>query len=278
LTTEELCTPVGVDTDDDGLDDGCDPCPENADCDADGFCDGLEVYLGTDPLDNCSDDPTDDAWPLDINNDAIVNLGGDVNNYAGKLGCSVATNPECQRLDINGDGVISLGGDLSLYVGMMGASCADTAPGETIAQAGGWCWACIEWPVGTLDLHIHGEFNWTIPIPLFPDLVDTKYEMHMWVSFTWLNQLNIAGLGSTYAWAEADSPYYINMDPLIIATPSGGFSQWNVEARVTVEVFPWITQMAYPVSLWIDFWIPGIWSPGGSGFHYWWAHVEWEEV
>lgn len=58
---------MGVDTDEDGLDDGCDPCPENADCDADGFCDGSEMYVGTDPLDACPDDPTDDAWPFDIN-------------------------------------------------------------------------------------------------------------------------------------------------------------------------------------------------------------------
>jgi hypothetical protein len=74
LETEELCTPIGVDTDEDGLDDGCDPCPENMDCDADGFSDSGELWIGTDPLDACPDDRDDAAWPPDIDNNAKINV------------------------------------------------------------------------------------------------------------------------------------------------------------------------------------------------------------
>lgn len=44
------------------------------DSDGDGFDDCPEAYLGTDPLDDCPDDASDDAWPLDLNMDTQVNL------------------------------------------------------------------------------------------------------------------------------------------------------------------------------------------------------------
>jgi subtilisin len=96
----------------------------SVDSDGDEFSDEAEFYIGTDPFDACPDDPFDSAWPLDMNNDALLNLGGDVFNYSGKVGCNVATNPECQRLDLNGDGLINLGGDVVLYLGKIGDTCS----------------------------------------------------------------------------------------------------------------------------------------------------------
>ena len=39
-----------------------------ADSDQDGWSDGAEEIIGTDPFDACADNPADDAWPADINN------------------------------------------------------------------------------------------------------------------------------------------------------------------------------------------------------------------
>jgi hypothetical protein len=38
--------------------------PGDSDCD--GFTDGEEAFVGTDPADSCPDDPDDDAWPPDM--------------------------------------------------------------------------------------------------------------------------------------------------------------------------------------------------------------------
>jgi putative hemolysin len=110
--------PDQTDTDGDGIGDACDDDDDN-----DEFDDGIESYIDTDPLDDCPDGPSDDAWPLDINMDTIINLGGDLCSYSGKIGCDVATNPQCRRLDLNADGLINLGGDVSLYIGKIGESC-----------------------------------------------------------------------------------------------------------------------------------------------------------
>jgi serine protease len=110
--------PDQTDTDGDSQGNTCD-----ADDDNDGFDDAVEAYLGTDPLDDCPDDPSHDAWPLDINNDGLLSLGGDVANYIGKIGCNIATNPECQRLDLNANGSLNLAGDVVLYLGRIGDTC-----------------------------------------------------------------------------------------------------------------------------------------------------------
>lgn len=104
------------------------PCPgeclPDVDTDGDGFDDDVECYLPTDPLDACPDDLSHDAWPLDIDNNTLVNLVGDVTNFVGKIGCDLAINSECQRLDLNADGVINLVGDLTQYVGHIGDTCS----------------------------------------------------------------------------------------------------------------------------------------------------------
>ena len=98
----------------------------DADDDNDGFDDAIEVYLETEPLDNCPNwppGPGGDAWPLDMDSNGLLNLGGDAAKYYGKIGCEVAVNPECKRLDLDGNGVINLGGDSAKYYGRIGEVC-----------------------------------------------------------------------------------------------------------------------------------------------------------
>lgn len=96
----------------------------SGDSDGDEFTDWVEVYLDTDAFDDCPDViGSHDAWPLDMNMDRLLNLGGDVAKYVGKMGCQVLTSPECRRLDLNADGIINLGGDVVLYTGRLGEEC-----------------------------------------------------------------------------------------------------------------------------------------------------------
>jgi hypothetical protein len=105
----------------DPMGDACDPDDDN-----DRFYDSVETYLPTEPLDNCPDNPTDDAWPLDINNDTTVTVVGDVLNYSARIGAtgSSPSDPNWwRRLDLNGDDFITVAGDVLLYSGMIGATC-----------------------------------------------------------------------------------------------------------------------------------------------------------
>jgi len=97
-----------------------------ADTDCDSWKDSAENIIGTDPLDNCSNNPSHAAWPLDINNDTAVTVVGDVLAYSGNIGASVSSNPSVlQRLDLNADGVITAVGDVLMYAGRIGESCAN---------------------------------------------------------------------------------------------------------------------------------------------------------
>jgi len=127
--------PLNPDSDGDGIDDGAedpdqngrvDPgetAPGDDDTDDDEFLDGVELYLGTDPTDACPDGPSDDAWPLDMDMNGVLNLTGDAIKYVGEIGCNVSTKPECKRLDLDMSGVINLTGDAIKYVGRIGESC-----------------------------------------------------------------------------------------------------------------------------------------------------------
>ncbi len=85
--------------DDDGLGDACD-----LDDDNDGFTDEVENYVGTDPLDCCSDDPYDAAWPPDFNNDGIVYYS-DYLMIVPHFG-TVTGYPERQRYDLDMSGTV----------------------------------------------------------------------------------------------------------------------------------------------------------------------------
>jgi subtilisin-like proprotein convertase family protein len=96
-------------------------CGPGVDTDGDGFDDDAECYLVTDPLDACRDDPTDDAWPLDMNMDKSVTMA-DVFKYSGKIGRPVSGDPLLRRLDLNMDNSITMA-DVFKYSGKIGQTC-----------------------------------------------------------------------------------------------------------------------------------------------------------
>jgi hypothetical protein len=109
--------PGQQDFDVDGRGDHCD------DSDTDAFTDYIEFYLGTDPLDTCSDGPSDHAWPLDVNNDGQLSYVGDLLNFRGRIGAAPGGPNWWQRLDFNGDGQITYVGDVLKFSGKIGQSC-----------------------------------------------------------------------------------------------------------------------------------------------------------
>jgi hypothetical protein len=90
------------------------------DSDDDGFTNATEIYLGTDPFDSCPDGPSDSAWPLDIDNDAVISVTGDVLNFRGRIGATPGEPNWWQRVDLDGDGAITVVGDVLLYRGKIG--------------------------------------------------------------------------------------------------------------------------------------------------------------
>jgi hypothetical protein len=99
---------------------GCDP---GVDTDGDGFDNDVECYVGTDPLDDCPDDPWDDAWPFDNNVDTWSNVL-DVLQYKGHLQICVPDPGYVQRLDINGDQCVNAL-DVLLYKGHLQIQCTN---------------------------------------------------------------------------------------------------------------------------------------------------------
>ncbi|UCH87408.1 MAG: hypothetical protein JSU97_03185 [Dehalococcoidia bacterium] len=108
-----------ADFDGDDIGDACD----DSDADADGFLDAVELHVGTDPLDACPDDSSDDAWPLDINMDGTITVVGDVLSFGRHIGATPDEPEWWQRLDLNADDVITAVGDMLLYGGRIGESC-----------------------------------------------------------------------------------------------------------------------------------------------------------
>ena len=110
--------PGQEDSDTDGLGDACDDDDDNDD-----FNDGVESYVGTDPLDNCPDDLTDDAWPLDVDMNGDLSVTGDVFNYRGRIGAKPGEPGWWQRLDLDMDGDLKVTGDVFMYRGKIGETC-----------------------------------------------------------------------------------------------------------------------------------------------------------
>jgi hypothetical protein len=102
------------------------------DSDVDGFSDTRETYLGTDPLDNCPDNPTDDAWPLDMDMDGTIMVSGDLFafvGYAGWIEGDPGWTAAHRRRDLDGDTAVSTYGDIySMYPGVIGRTCDGGTP------------------------------------------------------------------------------------------------------------------------------------------------------
>jgi hypothetical protein len=94
---------------------GCEP---GVDTDLDGFDNDVECYLGTDPLDDCPDDPTDDAWPVDMNMDTEINVL-DLFQFvlADVLGTTLGDPDYDVRFDLNCDETVDVL-DLFQYVAL----------------------------------------------------------------------------------------------------------------------------------------------------------------
>ena len=112
LDWEDNCpdTPNGdqTDTDGDGLGNACDEDDDN-----DEYADDLETYLGTDPLDDCPDDPSDDAWPPDTYIDASVNIV-DVLQFKPAIGLRSGDPSFSARLDLYPDDWVNIADVLRL--------------------------------------------------------------------------------------------------------------------------------------------------------------------
>jgi hypothetical protein len=128
--------PDQEDGDEDGWGDACDNCLTTptpwyvplGDEDCDGFSTAAEEYVGTDALDACPDDPSDDAWPWDINMDTFVTYGCDLLPYRGRIGATGGppADPEwLQRLDLNMDNYLTIGGDLIPFRERAGEGCTN---------------------------------------------------------------------------------------------------------------------------------------------------------
>ena len=94
--------------------------PGDDDCDA--FTATLEGYIGTDPLDPCADNPSDDAWPPDVDNDTEVNVL-DLSTVGGSpFGQQLGDPDYWERVDFNADEQIDIL-DLSTISPFFGFGC-----------------------------------------------------------------------------------------------------------------------------------------------------------
>jgi hypothetical protein len=104
--------------------DGCHDSPGD-DYDLDGFSDEVEFYIGTDPIDDCPDEPGDlDAWPYDNNMDTWSNVM-DVLRYKDNLQICLPDPDYVQRFDINADECVNVM-DVLLYKGHLQIQCTSS--------------------------------------------------------------------------------------------------------------------------------------------------------
>ncbi len=98
----------------------------DSDGDGDGFTDGEEGVMGTDPNDNCPDNTSHDAWPPDIDNDRIVGVFDILSMSAAlNVGAVWGVDPEFRfRYDLDADKVIGVFDILTMSVELnAGATC-----------------------------------------------------------------------------------------------------------------------------------------------------------
>ncbi|MCH8815736.1 MAG: hypothetical protein IH957_11730 [Chloroflexi bacterium] len=120
------------------------PVTVPVDTDADGFSNIVELAIGTDPLDACPDDTSDDAWPPDMNNDGMVDLSNDILAVillAGEPDWNVA-----KRADLDGDGAIT-DADVDIVIAHYAETCSNEIPRITdlTIDAGSASSATLSW-------------------------------------------------------------------------------------------------------------------------------------
>lgn len=94
----------------------------NNDNDNDGFTNSAEIFIGTDPNDNCADSSTDAAWPPDIDNNKIIQIA-DISAVGGLGGTYVGHPNYLRRYDINADGKIN-NTDVNIVGARFGGTCS----------------------------------------------------------------------------------------------------------------------------------------------------------
>jgi hypothetical protein len=75
--------------------------------DGDAYTNETELYMGTDPFDECPDDSSDDAWPPDNDNSGKVQLT-DILRYKPHFNSYVGEDKYDNRFDLNVDGAITV--------------------------------------------------------------------------------------------------------------------------------------------------------------------------
>jgi len=123
-------SPASADTDQDGHGDTADNCPALSnpgqedfdadhvgdhcdDSDTDKFTDHVELFVGTDPLDACSDDLIEDVWPPDIKIDRRVSIADVIVFRPVMLTCNGDASYN-KRFDLNTNGCIGIADVLKL--------------------------------------------------------------------------------------------------------------------------------------------------------------------
>jgi len=92
------------------------------DMDADGWSTGVEGTIGTDPLDNCADNSTDNTWPADVNNDGFSDIT-DISTVAASFGLAVPPAPARYNIAPDPPDVFVDIADIAKVAGMFGKSC-----------------------------------------------------------------------------------------------------------------------------------------------------------
>ncbi|MEK7559234.1 MAG: CAP domain-containing protein [Patescibacteria group bacterium] len=103
----------------------CGTLDPNADADKDGFKNGIESFIGTDPLEKCLRTKTpgipSSAWPPDLTGDNLVN-GADTLTFNTRIGATPGTANYNKRWNLNGDGIIN-GADVLKLNNYFGKTC-----------------------------------------------------------------------------------------------------------------------------------------------------------
>jgi hypothetical protein len=100
------------------------------DSDSDGFVDGDEGFVGTDPGDACADtesanDEADDKWPVDFDDNRVINITDVFQVFPPYFGSSTGDPNYTKRRDLDPNGVINITDVFKVFPPVFGQSCTD---------------------------------------------------------------------------------------------------------------------------------------------------------